>query len=436
MSLTRPSSLLEMLEVARKAGSDQVWVHPAASAALGLPLAPSSLQAGPHPFLDPALGTWKVWPTTPAAGWEPAGIAPWLVCKPKGRGDREQVSVAFVDDAPDHPLEPFAALPDPAAILRAARLVYEHLGVPFRSSAGATARDLLTALRRTRPGWPPTASTAPPVALPRTEDRFVWTRGLTDIERERRWIQVYDANALYLGTAIALDLGVGEPEHWSGPATFFDRHWAGYWLAELPGPPSPLLPDPFAPGSFVEPGPRWATTPTLALAAELGTPALVREAYVWPRTYRHLRLWAEQLRDARAGLMANGSAEARAALAVVKLAYVKAFGRFESPEQGYGPELFRPDWTAQVIAQARVNLYRRLRRLAWPPFAVDVDALYFAAPTADPAEAARLLGLPLGFGLGQFKHIGTAPLAALDGLDLTAGREVAALRTALAERWQ
>jgi hypothetical protein len=304
--------------------------------------------------------------------------------------------------------------------------------VPFRSSPGATARDLWLALRKGRAELRPGQAVPPAVVRPSPEAPFVWSRPLTDAEREHGWVHAFDANAQYLGTAASIDLGAGQPEHRPGPLEF-DRKTVGYWLADVPEAPAGLLPDPFTPSprlaGMTDPaGRRWATTPTLALAAELGAPVRVHEAWIWPQSRRFLRPWAEAFRDARAACQGDPAPEAQAVLAAVKLAYNKFFGWLASEQ--VGGELARPDWHQLVIAQSRVNLYRKLARLDRPPFAVDVDALYLTAPTADPAAACPA-GLQLGPGLGQFKHAGAAPAGTLEGIDLASGRAAHRVRDAI-----
>jgi hypothetical protein len=116
-------------------------------------------------------------------------------------------------------------------------------------------------------------------------------------------------------------------------------------------------------------GRRWMTTPTLALAVELGTPVRVHEAYIWPQ-WRRLRPWAEAFREARAACQSDPSPEAQAVLAAVKAAHNKFFGWLASEQ--IGGELARPDWDELVIAQSGANLYRPPRSAT---VAVGVDAL-------------------------------------------------------------
>jgi hypothetical protein len=421
----RPADAAELLQVAVELDAEQVWLHPAVIEALGLPTPRHREDAEAHPFIAASRERFRYFPE---------GLAPWVVASPLREGKRAgagtEVALAFVDGADDHPLQAFAALPDGPALLRAAELFRERVGVPFRSSPGATARDLWLALRKGRTSLRPGQAAPPAVVRPSPEAPFAWSRPLTDVEREHGWVHAFDANAQYLGTAASIDLGAGQPEHRTGPLDF-DPKTVGYWLADVPQAPAGLLPDPFTPSSrlagLTDPaGRRWMTTPTLALAAELGAPVRVHEAWTWPQSRRFLRPWAEAFRDARAACQGDPNPEAQAVLTAVKAAYNKFFGWLASEQ--VGGELARPDWNQLVIAQSRVNLYRKLARLARPPFAVDVDALYITAPTEAAAETAEALGLPLGPGLGQFKHKGSAPLAALEGIDLASGRAARRVR--------
>jgi hypothetical protein len=423
----RPAAAAELLAAAAELDAEQVWLHPTAIEALGLPTPRHREDAEAHPFIAASRERFRYFPE---------GLAPWVVAAPLREGKRAgagaEVALAFVDGADDHPLQAFAALPDGPALLRAVELFWVRVGVPFRSSPGATARDLWLALRKGRAELRPGQAAPPAVVRPSPEAPFVWSRPLTDAEREHGWVHAFDANAQYLGTAASIDLGAGQPEHRTGPLDF-DRKTVGYWLADVPEAPAGLLPDPFTPSprlaGMTDPaGRRWATTPTLALAAELGAPVRVHEAWVWPQSRRFLRPWAEAFRDARAACQGDPAPEAQAVLAAVKLAYNKFFGWLASEQ--VGGELARPDWHQLVIAQSRVNLYRKLARLDRPPFAVDVDALYLTAPTADPAAACPT-SLQLGPGLGQFKHAGTAPAGVLEGIDLASGRAAHRVRDAI-----
>jgi hypothetical protein len=423
----RPTDAAELLAAAAELDAEQVWLHPTVIEALGLPTPRHREDAEAHPFIAASRERFRYFPE---------GLAPWVVASPLREGKRAgagaEVALAFVDGADDHPLQAFAALPDGPALLRAVELFWVRVGVPFRSSPGATARDLWLALRKGRAELRPGQAVPPAVVRPSPEAPFVWSRPLTDAEREHGWVHAFDANAQYLGTAASIDLGAGQPEHRTGPLDF-DRKTVGYWLADVPEAPAGLLPDPFTPSprlaGMTDPaGRRWATTPTLALAAELGVPVRVHEAWVWPQSRRFLRPWAEAFRDARAACQGDPTPEAQAVLAAVKLAYNKFFGWLASEQ--VGGELARPDWHQLVIAQSRVNLYRKLARLERPPFAVDVDALYLTAPTADPAAACPT-GLQLGPGLGQFKHAGAAPAGALEGIDLASGRAAHRVRDAI-----
>jgi hypothetical protein len=178
----------------------------------------------------------------------------------------------------------------------------------------------------------------------------------------------------------------------------------------------------------------WVTTPTLARLRELAdddAPFCVERAWTWPRRSRFLRGAADVLKTARveawceldaarnAMRRATTAAEARgplrrvvtagAVLEAVKSLYRVETGRFLSEGRDRSSGWARPDWGATVIATARANLHRRLYNLGATPFAIATDGLAFASSEPDAVRFAHSIRLPLGRGLGQFRHEATAP---------------------------
>ena len=75
----------------------------------------------------------------------------------------------------------------------------------------------------------------------------------------------------------------------------------------------------------------------------------------------------------------------------------------------------RPDWHYAILAQARANLWRKMRRIGeqekrWPLF-IDVDNVWYSAVSDDPrAECPKgitLIGENEPRGLGKFTSKGT-----------------------------
>lgn len=340
----------------------------------------------------------------------------------------------------------------PAELVRALRALEGALRVPWASSVGQTVQRLI---RSTHPAGKggrllEDAPAAPApcegggLELPWAS----WRRELTRDEARAPFVHVFDANAQYLAAWQVAELGFGEPRHVTAPR--FGPRQVGVWRVDLAGlepayPLAALLPVPWLPGR------EWVTTPTLHRALEVvhGADAPdVSEAWVWPEHARYLRGAGERLRDARAtGLSERRWAAARleslpagapdslvddavtrdvlatVILEAVKSLYVVGTGRLNMPRAA-GNRWARPDWGHTVRATARVNLHRRLCKLSAAPFAIATDALVFAAAEPDGlafaaslATPAATRGLPIGDGLGEFRHEGTLPAGEL-GADL------------------
>lgn len=298
------------------------------------------------------------------------------------------------------------------------------LGVPWGSSAGQTVEALILSthpkarggtLLDVEPRTPDPARSAA-LELPYTG----WRREPTRDERSSYWVHAYDANAQYLAAWGAVELGFGTPVHYARPT--FDQRHVGLWrVPELPHNPEPMLPAPWLGGRR-----EWFTTATVARMLEYceGFDApLIAEAWLWPRKSRFLRPAGERLRDARArALVTIGAARLRrdddgvdelvvadTVKAAVKDVYARGTGRFNMGARAETSGWARPDWGHAVRATARCNLHRRLHRLTRYPFAIDVDGLLFVTDEPDPVKFAETIGLPLGIGLGQYRHDNSAP---------------------------
>jgi len=198
-----------------------------------------------------------------------------------------------------------------------------------------------------------------------------------------------------------LSLGMGDPEH----------HAEGWFDPVLPGrhrvtgtTPAPdrseLLPDPMIGVARDE---QWRCTETLRYAAEQGVRFTVAESYVWSDSAKPLAMFADRVRTGRMnlGARAEGDQAAALALVVLKETYAALGGALASRTTGDRETpgaLWRPDWTATVIAKARVNILRNLDKSGARPFAANVDEVFFAVDSDDPAD----IGLPLGGLFGQY----------------------------------
>ncbi|MGF1430169.1 telomere-associated protein Tap [Kitasatospora sp. LaBMicrA B282] len=291
------------------------------------------------------------------------------------------------------------------------------------------------------------------------EEAWDWFRPLDqveDAERAQPYAVGLDVNTAFLAAAGRLVVGLSEPLHAQRPA--FDRKVPGCWLVDLSGLDlDPRLPNPFTPSGEPPRGPAWYATPTLAYAAELGATVEPLEGWLRHEAGPYLDPWHRRLRDAYlttmerlgvpldladrdpqaflAAMARLGEAGDPAELAVLSAIKATAKGGIgklrEKPRQGWQPgqrwaalerPTWRPDIRAAVIATARVNFHRKLRRTAETtgryPLGVLSDCAVYAAPGPsaldvlphDPAAAPAPGALRLGVSPGFVKFEGARPL--------------------------
>ncbi|NJP48129.1 telomere-associated protein Tap [Actinacidiphila epipremni] len=314
------------------------------------------------------------------------------------------------------------------------------------------------------------------------EEAFDWIRDpqdLTDAECAQGYAVGIDVNTAFLAAANRLVVGLGAPEHVRAPR--FDKALPGAWLVDLSGIAlDPRLPSPFTPDGRRPTGPAWYATPTVAYAAELidtyRLPLELRpaEAYVRPAAGPYLDPWYKHLSEAYKATMADlgvtadltprcfldamaGHKDAdpgmAAVLTAVKSTVKGGIGKLRERPQGaqYRPgerwpalerPTWRPDIRAAVISAARVNMHRKLLKVAaatggvlsataehgvWTvrfgdrartPVALLSDCAVYPAPGPSPLDVLPYdaAGKPapgtfrLGVSPGMVKHEGTREL--------------------------
>ncbi len=199
----------------------------------------------------------------------------------------------------------------------------------------------------------------------------------------------YDKNAMYVGAASSVVLGVGAPELVQRP--LFDPRKAGLWHIASMQPPATLPPLP-CPADDTP----WQYTPLVLALIDLGYTLDISEAYIWPESHQILRPFYERVKALRE------QAQTPEALKAVKTMYTVTFGMLahsiERPGSGY---LYRPDWFFGLVAHAKAILFRQAwqvyARTGYAPSRISVDALYYPERLPDGA-------LPVGKGIGQFKY--------------------------------
>ncbi|TDC77642.1 transcriptional regulator, partial [Streptomyces hainanensis] len=268
-----------------------------------------------------------------------------------------------------------------------------------------------------------------PVALGRPADQALdeeacdWIRApdlLTDAECAAPWAVGLDVNMAFAAAANRLVVGLGEALHTDGPR--FDKRLPGSWYVDLSHLAlDPRLPNPFTPAGTRPEGPAWYTTPTVAYAAELGADVRPLEAWLRPESGPYLDPWYERLRDAYLATMADlgvtkdlddpaflaamaaaraGEPGPAAVLSAIKATVKGGIGKLRERPQGLRhrpgdrwPALDRPTWRpdirAAVIATARVNMHRKMSRMAAAgryPIAVLSDCVVYPGPGPSPLD--------------------------------------------------
>ena len=193
----------------------------------------------------------------------------------------------------------------------------------------------------------------------------------------------YDRNADYLAAMGSVCLGVGEYRHQVEPtSTFGAEKQCGLWHVEIQDWQALIFP------SLVRPGWQWLYSPIVTLLAKQGSISVVREAYIWPQSKRVLEPFYQALKARRE----QGEN--------VKQLYTLAVGLLaHCPQVIWKTCIYRPDWHALIISQAKMLNYYHMRRVyeqegVWP-VAMKVDCLYYDR---------QVYTLKLGTGIGQYKE--------------------------------
>ncbi|MEU9181158.1 helix-turn-helix domain-containing protein [Streptomyces sp. NPDC048550] len=289
------------------------------------------------------------------------------------------------------------------------------------------------------------------------EEAYDWIRDpelLTDAECTRTHAVGIDVNMAFAAAANRLPVGLGPATHRTGPR--FDPKLPGCWLADLSSIAlDPRLPSPFTPHGRPPTGPAWYATPTLAYAQELGHDVHPTEGWLRLDHGPYLDAWYTRLRDAYMATMADlgvtstlpepefltAMAELqqhsdpvlKPVLSAIKSTVKGGIGKLRERPQGAGyrpgeawPALERPTWRpdirAAVISTARVNMHRKMNKLATAagqyPIAVLSDCAVYLSDGPSPLDFLPRTpegkplpgGFRLGVSPGMVKHEGTQPL--------------------------
>ncbi|OEJ23767.1 transcriptional regulator [Streptomyces agglomeratus] len=287
------------------------------------------------------------------------------------------------------------------------------------------------------------------------EEAYEWIRDpelLTDEECTKPYAVGIDVNMAFAAAANRLNVGLGPAVHINNPE--FDPKLPGSWLVDLSHIEiDPRLPNPFTPHGVRPSGPAWYATPTVAYAVELGHQVRPAEAYVRREHAAYLDAWYTRLRDAYMITMAElgvvssmdeadflkamdqhkqVDAGQAAVLSAIKSTVKGGIGKLRERPQGLGyrpgerwPALERPTWRpdirAAVISAARINMHRKMLKIATVglfPIAVLSDCAVYLSDGPSPLDFLPRTpddkplpgGFRLGVSPGMVKCEGSQPM--------------------------
>ncbi|WP_399921149.1 telomere-associated protein Tap [Streptomyces kanamyceticus] len=280
------------------------------------------------------------------------------------------------------------------------------------------------------------------------EESYDWCRPLTDAECMKPYVVGIDVNMAFAAAANRLTVGLGGPTHVRRPV--FDPKLPGSWLVDLSHIAlDERLPSPFTARGERPEGPAWYATPTVAYAVELGFEVRPVEAYVRHEHGGYLDAWYQRLRDAYmetmadlgvvSGMEEHAFLDAMAAsksvdpemalvLKAIKATAKGGIGKLRERPRGtpmfepwpaLGRKEWRPDIRAAVLATTRVNMHRKMMKVAAAadiyPVAIGTDCVVYPSPGPSPLDFLPRTpdgkpvpgGFRLGVSPGMVKHEGT-----------------------------
>ncbi len=296
--------------------------------------------------------------------------------------------------------------PTPAVLARRLNLFAAAVQAPWAMGGSTTGIDLMISLRAKDKHklFTPCEPVAP-ARVATLEQDINWSRRPTEAESAHRFVHAYDRGGSYAAGIAGLELGIGAPTH-HPEGTSFDAKLPGYWRIEVPDAGDWRLPHPLNPRGRAPAQPVWVTTPTLALAVELGYEQPVLEAYTWAEHSRILDPWYDRIRKARTMLDVDDP-NSQAARNQLKVVYTRTIGMLGSEEYMRTRPGYAPDRRHHIVAKARANILRRVRQIGqdsdrWP-VAVTADTIIYTSPDPDPTAAWPGAVKHLGRGFGQYK---------------------------------
>lgn len=261
----------------------------------------------------------------------------------------------------------------------------EQLGIPCQYGPWWTARRLLQEVWKKKPQVIRDASTDLR-DLPFTDASrdIAWMR---DLEPSMiGWtVHHFDKNSQYLSACRGVKNGIGDPVHVA------DGDDGTHIVPGLPGIyrvthnrrtmttfDGCLYPE------IIEPGQEWVTNDVLLFAREYAYDLTIHEAWVFEDYTKILDKWAEKLWNGRKALKGKNDKAYRE----MKIIAVVGNGGWATNKQKHeGTDLIHPNWWADVVGKARVNILANLLKFGAPPVLIEVDGLYFVRSDDNPRTA-------------------------------------------------
>ncbi|MFF8786753.1 hypothetical protein [Streptomyces sp. NPDC015125] len=295
------------------------------------------------------------------------------------------------------------------------------------------------------------------------EDYKFWARFPTEAEAALPYTAVVDTCASYLSVTETLRLPAGPLEYCSNPA--WDPKTAGLWWADFTGlEVDELLPHPATFHGEAPLGPDWYATGTVNyMVTEYGyDPSGITDAYLSTHTVPLLKEWTGRLRaaykrayadlglydgqdpqeflDAYAVHKQTGDdlekADALLLATLYKQVYKGGIGKWTDRARAIADDEewlekvvatwhYRPELRFIIVAAARIAAHRRMRKTlkltGRAPFAVNVDAWFYATEAPSPLELLAFGDndkpvpgtLRLGIAPGSAKHESSIPMGAV-----------------------
>lgn len=193
------------------------------------------------------------------------------------------------------------------------------------------------------------------------------------------WVHLYDKNSQYLSACRGVKTGVGDPVHVAhgDDDTFIRPGLPGIyrisfdtlqWLTLNPNLPS-----------IIEPGQEWITNDVLEYAISKGYDIRIHEAWVFDDSTKVLDKWAERLWNA---LSATKDTDRETYGKLKSISHVGP-GSFATGKQRHaGIDLIHPNWWADTVGKARVNLLCNIEKYG-APVCVRTDGLYYITRDAN-----------------------------------------------------